>query len=170
MFGHAGTVMGIMKRILLGFLLFGFVELFLLIEAGRTFGTWLPIASVLLSMAAGGLLIRHSGLKTLRGLAKTLKTGHPPRGSPAMGILGVIAGILLILPGFLSDVMALLIYIPAARRIVASALGLKAPAFIFTGQPSQARPRGPIIEAEAVEIHGAIRSPEPSGQSSPWRR
>jgi len=162
--------MGMMKRILLGFLLFGFVELFLLVEAGRTFGAWLPISSVLLSMAAGGLLIRHSGLKTLRGLAETLRTGAPPRGSPAMGILGVFAGILLILPGFLSDVTALLIYIPAARRIVASSLGLKASAFIFTGRSSEARPRSPIIEGEAVEIHGAIHSPEPSGQSSPWRR
>ena len=62
-----------MKRVLLGLLLLELIELVLLVEAGEAFGTWFPIAAVVLSTAAGGLVIRHYGLQTLKGLKDTLR-------------------------------------------------------------------------------------------------
>jgi UPF0716 protein FxsA len=161
----------VMKRVLLGLFLFGLIELALLIKAGQLFGTLFPITAVVLSMAAGGLVIRHYGLKTLGRLKETLRAGGPPTGSPLAGLAGVVAGILLILPGFLSDFCALLLLIPVTRRIVAAGLGWR----IVSPGPTRsfgyrANPRGPIIEAEAVEIHGELSSERPESRPSPWRR
>jgi UPF0716 protein FxsA len=156
------------KRILLGLVLFGLIELALLIKAGEIWGIWFPIAAVVLSMLAGGFLIRHYSVRTLQRVSEALRTGVPPAGQPVTGFAGVFAGILLILPGFLSDFCAVLLLIPSARRIVASALGWR---LTQAGSRSAAQGgNGPIIEAEAVEIHGEIRSRQPSGQASPWRR
>ena len=156
-----------MKRVLLGLLLLELIELVLLVEAGEAFGTWFPIAAVVLSTAAGGLVIRHYGLQTLKGLKDTLRSGAPPAAPRPTGVAGVMAGILLILPGFLSDLAAIILLIPAARRRVAAALGWRASRAGFAGQ--RRNPYGPIIEAEAVEIRGEAPGEHPARRHSPWR-
>jgi UPF0716 protein FxsA len=163
-----------MKRVLLGMLLFGLLELALLVKAGQLFGTLFPIAAVVLSMMAGSLVIRHCGLKTLGRLGEAVRTGVPPAGSPLSGLAGVLAGFLLILPGFLSDLLAVLLLIPAARRIVAASLGWRlvspGPTSARSSYYRASRNSGPIIEAEAIEIRGEFPSEPVQRRSSPWQR
>jgi UPF0716 protein FxsA len=123
-----------------------------------------------LSMMVGGLLIRHYGLRTVQRLREALRTGVPPAGRNTPGLVGVLAGILLILPGFLSDLAAILLLIPAVRRFFASSLGWQMSSFAVGRRGSAGARGGPIIEAEAVEIRGEIRSERPVGRSSPWQR
>jgi UPF0716 protein FxsA len=155
----------LVKHILFGLLFFGLVELALLVKAGEVFGTWFPIAAVVLSMAAGVFLIRYYGLQTLRRVAEILRTGLPPVEHPSAGLVGVLAGILLILPGFLSDLCAILLLVPAARRRIASLVGWRA-----HWRSARAGGKGPVIEAEAVEILHEIGSTPPVERASPWRR
>jgi UPF0716 protein FxsA len=158
----------VVKRILLGFLLFELLELLLLVKAGEAFGTLFPIAAVLTSMVAGGLVIRHYGLQALNRLNGALRTGGvPPAGPASAGLVGVLAGILLILPGFLSDIGAILLLIPTARRVVAFGLGWRGGfGFPIRRDPSH----GTVIEAEAVEIHGEVISDQrPMNRPSPRR-
>jgi UPF0716 protein FxsA len=143
----------VVKRILLGFLLFGLLELILLIKAGEAFGTLFPVVAVLLSMAAGALVIRHYGLQALNRLGGNPRTGLPPAEPASAGLAGVLAGILLIFPGFLSDFLAILLLIPAARRIVASMIGLRSRFGVALRRDGA---NGPVIDAEAVEIRGEV--------------
>jgi UPF0716 protein FxsA len=160
----------LVKHILFGLLFFGLVELALLVKAGEVFGTWFPIAAVVLSMAAGVFLIRYYGLQTLRRVAEILRTGLPPVEHPSAGLVGVLAGILLILPGFLSDLCAILLLVPAARRRIASLVGWRAHWVASGRRSARAGGKGPVIEAEAVEILHEIGSTPPVERASPWRR
>jgi UPF0716 protein FxsA len=160
----------LVKHILFGLLFFGLVELALLVKAGEVFGTWFPIAAVVLSMAAGVFLIRYYGLQTLRRVAEILRTGLPPVEHPSAGLVGVLAGILLILPGFLSDLCAILLLVPAARRRIASLVGWRAHWVASGRRRARACGKGPVIEAEAVEILHESGSTPPVERASPWRR
>ena len=157
-----------MKRLLLGFLLFALIELTLLIEAGEAFGTWFPIAAVVLSGFAGTAVIRHYGFQTMRRLKDILRSGVPTGGPRSAGLAGIVAGILLILPGFLSDLAAVLLLIPTTRRFAASLLGLRLSSGPFPG--GRRDPYGPTIEAEAVEIRAEVGMKGAIQPPSPWRR
>jgi len=134
------------------------------------FGTLFPILAVLASIFAGMLVVRHSGLKAFAGLDRALRGGILPAGSAGSGLAGVLAGILLIIPGFLSDLLAVLLLIPAARRFAAGFIKRRA---IFVQKSSVYRTHSShgatIIEGEAIEISGDLpRRREELG--SPWQR
>jgi len=75
------------------------------------------------------------------------------------GLLGVLAGILFILPGLLSDVAAILLLFPFMRRIIGSRMG----------RPTVRR-GAVVIDGEAVEIHEDRLPPQEKNDNSPWNR
>lgn len=137
----------------------GLLELFLLVKTGQWFGAWFPIFAVLAGFVAGGLTIRHAGLKSLTELRRASQTGQVGPDVAIGGLLGVLAGILFILPGLLSDVAALLLLLPFMRRIVGNRMR----------QP-RARSGAVVIEGEAVEIHEDRLPPKEKNEDSPWTR
>jgi UPF0716 protein FxsA len=117
---------------------------------------------VILGFIAGGLTIRHTGLKSLSELKEASQKGPIGPKSAIGGLLGFLAGILFILPGFLSDAAALLLLLPFTRRIIEHRMS----------RPS-ARQGGVVIEGEAVEIHEERLPPRPdqeNDEASPWSR
>ncbi len=137
----------------------GLLELFLLVKTGQWFGAWFPICAVLAGFIAGALTIRHAGLKSLSELRQASQTGQIGPDVALGGLLGVIAGILFILPGLLSDVAALALLTPFARRMIANRIG----------RPMAQR-GGVVIEGEAVEIHDDRLPPKERNEDSPWNR
>jgi UPF0716 protein FxsA len=138
----------------------GLVELFLLVKTGQWFGAWFPVLAVILSFVAGGLTIRHTGVKSLNELKEASQKGYIGPDTAVGGLLGFLAGILFILPGLLSDVAAILLLLPITRDIVERRI-----------RPS-ARQGGVVIEGEAVEIREERLPPEPNQEkndASPWR-
>lgn len=136
----------------------GLFELYLLVKVGQWLGALVPVLLVIAGFIAGGLVIRHTGLKSLallRGMGRdTLKQ----RDAAAGGLAGVLAGIFFILPGLLSDVAALVLLTPFARRFLARR-------FKVAGAASETI----IIEGEAVEV--APERPLIDGDNrSPWQR
>lgn len=150
------------KFVLLALLAFGAAELFVLVKTGLWFGAWFPVLGVFLGLAAGGLVIRHAGLKSIERLKVAMRSGTSPGGAPGAGLAGVIAGFLFILPGFLSDGMALLLLLPWTRALLVGAILRRST--IVTARSGVHS--GPIIEAEAIEIHGSDRR---DGGPSPWK-
>jgi UPF0716 protein FxsA len=120
----------------------GLLELFLLVKTGQWFGAWFPILAVILGIMAGGVTIRHTGLKSLNELREASQRGYVGPNTAISGLLGFLAGILFILPGLLSDVAAILLLTPFVRHIVERRFR----------RPS-ARKGGVVIDGEAVEIH-----------------
>ncbi len=104
--------------ILLWFLLLPILEIVGFIQVGDWIGAVPTIGLLLLSAVIGVLLIRHRGLASLTRVQGTALQGDAALSGLLDGVCVVIAGILLIIPGFLSDLLALLLLIPPLRRVM----------------------------------------------------
>ena len=95
------------------------LELALLITAGRVIGVLPTLALLAAAALAGGLVLRRVGSARVGAVP-----GSPARSAPPAGTaLLVPAGLLLIVPGFLSDLVGFALLVPAVRRVLAARLG-----------------------------------------------
>lgn len=104
--------------ILLWFLLLPILEIVGFIQVGDWIGAGPTIGLLLLSAVIGVLLIRHRGLASLSRVQGAALQGDAALSGLLDGVCVVIAGILLIIPGFLSDLLALVLLIPPLRRLM----------------------------------------------------
>ena len=91
------------------------LEIALFIEVGGLIGLWPTLAIVVLTALAGTVLVRTQGLQTLRQLQANLAQGRDPVSPIAHGALILVAGILLLTPGFFTDTVGLCLLIPPLR-------------------------------------------------------
>lgn len=98
------------------------VELYLLLQVGQLMGLGATIGLVLVTGIVGAALARHQGSQVLRKLQAATATGEGIGGTLAEGALVLVAGVLLMTPGVLTDAVGLGLLIPALRRLVAPAL------------------------------------------------
>lgn len=97
-------------------------EIALFIAVDGLIGLGPTLLAVLLSMVLGGVLVRHQGLRTLRAAEETIRRGDPPLRELVEGLCVLVGGALLILPGFLSDAIGLVLLVPALRERLGRAL------------------------------------------------
>lgn len=96
-----------------------FIDLYLLIQVSGLMGFWTVIALVLLTGMIGAELIRREGRHVLMKLQRSVTSGEVSR-NVAEGAIIVLCGLLLLTPGFLTDVIGfMLIFRPLRERIVA---------------------------------------------------
>ena len=94
------------------------VELAILIWIGQWIGAWTTIGAVILIGATGAWLAKHQGLRTWSRIHESLSQGVMPGGELLDGLLLLIAAVLLITPGVLTDLVALLLFVPAVRTFL----------------------------------------------------
>ncbi len=94
------------------------LEIVLFIKVGGLIGVLPTLALCFLSAIAGVALMRRQGLQALERLRASVERGGDPVGPIAHGALILIAGVLLVVPGFFTDAVGLLLLIPAVRRQV----------------------------------------------------
>ncbi len=104
------------------FTLIPVIELALLVEIGSRIGVTLTIAIVLATGAAGAWLARAQGLRALRRLQEALRTAQFPGDEIFDGVLILCGGLLLLTPGFLTDLFGLSVLIPGSRHLIKAAL------------------------------------------------
>ena len=102
-------------RCLLFFTIVPLVELFILIKIGSHIGALNTILLVILTVLLGAMLVRVEGLRTLRQIQSSLAQGQLPAEELIDGILIFAAGILLVIPGVLTDLCALILLLPYTR-------------------------------------------------------
>jgi UPF0716 protein FxsA len=89
-----------------------------LVIAGRYIGFWLTVAMVILSGLIGAQLARQQGISVWRSLQADLAAGRVPAQGLMDCALILIAGGMMIAPGFLTDLFAILLLLPPVRSIV----------------------------------------------------
>ena len=115
-------------------------EIVLLVEVGKVIGG-LGVALLLIGSAlAGGLLLRHAGTSVLTGILQPKPEDRSPIERLRKAGWQVVAGILLIMPGLASDVVALLLLLPPVRHWLSRRL------------PTAPRSRTVIIEGEYHDV------------------
>ena len=105
------------RRLLFLFILVPLLELYILIKIGGYFGAFQTIALVVFTALLGVVLVRLEGLRTLQKIRQSLSQGIVPAEEMVDGVLIFVGGILLIIPGVLTDLFALVLLIPYTRTI-----------------------------------------------------
>jgi UPF0716 protein FxsA len=98
------------------------VELYLLISVGRTIGAWDTILIIVLTGIIGSWVAKRQGASTWREIRETLSRGEFPGKQLIDAVLIFAAGLLMITPGFLTDIFGFLVMVPAFRTLVRSAV------------------------------------------------
>lgn len=137
-------------------------ELLVLIELGRVVGALELFTYLVLAAALGAAIARAEGVRILSRWRAATLGGHVPEGGTLEEVLKVGAGVLLFLPGALSDVAGLALLLPPVRRWVASRIRHRlelrargARVEVRGGPPPEAFRRGPrkedVVDAEIVD-------------------
>jgi UPF0716 protein FxsA len=131
----------------LAFLVVPFVELFVLIQVGQVVGVWWTILLVLLVSVAGSWLVKREGWAAWRRITTRVQTGEVPGADLVDGGLILLAGALMLTPGFVTDVVALLLLFPATRVVVrrVALKKLVEKATIVRMGPGRGGPGGPDV-------------------------
>ena len=99
------------------------VEIAVFIEVGGRLGLWPTLATIILTAMAGTALLRQQGLATLRRVRESLEANRFPRAEVFDGLCLLVAGALLLTPGFVTDAAGLLLFVPAVRVALRRAFG-----------------------------------------------
>ena len=162
-----------MARIILPLFLLGLplLEIAGFVLVGRQIGVLATVALVIASAIAGSILLRWQGFGVLTRIRRDVEAGRDPGRQLAHGVMILIAGILLIIPGFITDIIGLLLFLPPVRdlgwRLVRDRVRVVGDFGMFRGGagPGGGRRRGPTIDLDADDYSSTMRNPE-----SPWRR
>jgi UPF0716 protein FxsA len=104
--------------ILFVFIAVPIAEIAVFIEAGEQFGLWPTLGLVILTAVIGTALLRHQGLQTIQRVQLSLERGEMPVGEVFTGLCLLVAGALLLTPGFLTDGIGFALFVPAVRRLL----------------------------------------------------
>jgi len=104
-------------------------EIVLLVKAGDAFGFWWTIAWIFVSALVGIVLVRRQGLAAIARAQEAQEAGEIPVGAILTGIRLAFAGVFMIIPGFITDAMGLLLLLPwtgnALGRVMAARVHMR---------------------------------------------
>lgn len=139
------------------------LEIYLFIVVGGLIGPLPTVALTLLAAALGALVIRVQGVEAVGRVQDALRRHEAPVMEVMDGLAVFLAGALLIIPGFFTDFLALILLVPWLRRN----LGMAALwAVLAARTPRRAPPSGDVIDADFEVVS---RRGEPRGGRDPGR-
>jgi len=106
--------------LLLVFIIVPALELSVLIQVGDALGVWPTIGLVFFTAIVGVSLVRSQGLHTLMTVQQKLARGEAPGQEIVEGMMLAAAGVLLLIPGFVTDALGLLLLTPLTRAPIAA--------------------------------------------------
>ncbi|WP_203911250.1 FxsA family protein [Rhizocola hellebori] len=102
----------------LGALLLGAAEFVALWAVAQLVGLPVAVIGLIALSLLGGLLVRQQGLRGWRKLRTATNSGNPAGDEVLLSVTGLFAALLLMIPGYLTGLLGLLILIPPVRRLV----------------------------------------------------
>lgn len=116
------------------FLVVPFAELFVLIQVGQMIGALPTVGLLIVVSVVGAAMVKREGINVVRRAQMQVQQGKVPATELIDGVLILFAGALLLTPGFLTDVLGVLLLIPpvrvALRAVAARRLAKRAEAAI----------------------------------------
>ncbi|WP_068084547.1 FxsA family protein [Polycladidibacter stylochi] len=103
---------------LAAFILIPTVEIYTFVQVGSEIGALTTILITVLTAIAGTILLRTQGLSLLMRINGEMNAGRVPNEELFHGAFIVLAGIMLLIPGFISDTLGLVLFIPAVRSAI----------------------------------------------------
>ena len=107
------------RILLILFLTVPLVEIAILIKIGKVIGAGYTIALVIGTAILGAALLRTQGISTLAKVQKNINRGQLPATELIEGLILLISGVLLLTPGFFTDMLGFLALVPILRQRLA---------------------------------------------------
>lgn len=127
--------------LLIAFVAIPIIEIALFLEVGAIIGTWPTIGIVVMTAVVGSYLMRVQGAMALSSLQTSFQEMRDPTVPIANGAMILLAGALLVTPGFFTDSIGILLLLPPFRNFVIKLVGsrMKVQTFNSTSYTSQRR-------------------------------
>lgn len=154
--------------LLVAFVVVPLVEIFVLIQVGQVIGPWWTILLLIADSILGTWLIRREGGRAFPALRAALNSGQMPAKELADGALILIGGTLMLSPGFVTDLVGIVLILPftrplarraltgvVTRRLVGAGAAAYGPRTAGNQPGTQQRPHpnpdGSVVEGEVVD-------------------
>jgi len=139
-------------------------EIAVFVIVGQQIGVLPTLGLVIATAIAGSLLLRMQGFAVLSRMQRELGEGRMPARELVHGVMILFAGILLMIPGFVTDTIGLLLFIPAVRdamwRFVRSHI-------VVVGGGEMGSAQRPGTRGKTIDLDLSDYSSSP-GKNSPW--
>lgn len=141
------------------------IEIAAFVLVGSEIGVLWTLALVVLSAVGGSILLRVQGFGALTRIRREMEAGRSPGREVAHGAMIMLAGILLLIPGFVTDVLGLLLFIPPVRELAWRFIRRRIVVVegVGAGFGPMRRDRGKTIDLDEEDFK---RTSDPK---SPWR-
>jgi len=146
--------------VLVAFLVVPILELWVLIQVGRAIGVGWTLLLLVADSVLGTWLIKREGTRAYAALRDSLQGGRMPHRELADGALIVLAGALMLSPGFVTDVFGVLLLLPVTRPIgrrVLTSLVARRVTTVVTGQAGRRTDESPgpgddsVVRGEVID-------------------
>jgi UPF0716 protein FxsA len=104
------------------FIIIPIIEIFVLMQVGAILGVWPTIAMVIFTAWLGAKYVRQQGISTLNSVQTKIAEGQMPSDEIVTALMLLVAGVLLVTPGFVTDFLGLSLLIPAVRHTIAGSV------------------------------------------------
>ena len=157
-----------MGKFFFGLIAFFLLEIWVLIKVGSVIGGLPTLILMVLSTLLGGQLVRSQGLATLLNMQGQMMRREAVGRDLLEGVWLAVAGFLFIFPGFVSDVLALLLLQPFCRRqltrLLLALLGARFAAAAYATPERDTRVHIDHPEAAAPQDHAAPKGTTIEGE------
>jgi UPF0716 protein FxsA len=102
------------------FIVVPLAELALLVKLGQWLGIWWTLALIVVTAFAGMAVLQRQGFQVMQRALDAVSAGRPPIGAVVDGAFLMLAGLMLIAPGLITDTVGLLLLVPWIRHRVAA--------------------------------------------------
>lgn len=150
--------------IFLMFLAVPIIEIAVFIQVGDQIGLWNTIGIVILTAVLGTWMLRREGISILFRIRENLEANRMPVQEMFDGVCLVVAGALLLTPGFVTDAIGFLLFVPPVRHFLAGAIAARVLANAevhyththththHSSGPARPDGRGPIIDGDFTDV------------------
>ena len=156
------------------FIVVPIAELAVLIQIGQLIGVWWTIALLVADAILGSLLARSQGRRVWQRFNEALRAGRAPAREVMDGALVLFGGALLLTPGFLSDILGIVLLLPPTRALVRAILVRRFAGRMVASMTAGPGVRGPDARQpqgrQAYDVEGTAVDSPPDGLDSGQRQ
>ena len=142
------------------FIVVPIAELAVIIQVGEAIGVWWTIAILIADSILGSVLMRAQGRAAWRRFTDAMQAGRVPAREVLDGALVMFGGLLLLTPGFITDILGLLLLVPPTRALVRAVLArrLMKRMVVSMTPPPRGRPDD-IVDGSAIDVENDRLTP-----------
>lgn len=106
-----------MKKLLIALIIGMFAEITAFILLGNQIGVLPTLALIIITSVIGGIVMKKMGTESIRSIRTSISRGEAPGVAVIEGLLVMFGATLLLFPGFISDIFAILLIVPLTRKL-----------------------------------------------------